>query len=353
MQTPEQTDRDIIFQRNVMTSFIRIAALVIVASYCLRIVSPFLSIVIWGVVLAVAVYPLHLRLAGMLGGRPRTSASLIAVVGLLVLLVPGWLVAESALDTARSVAAQIHDGSLDIPPPNPRVADWPVVGDRLYRVWSEGAADLDAALAEFRPQVKRAGEWLLHAAGGFAVGLLHFAASVIIAGICLLYARSGYALSLAINRRLTPRGTHLTDLSIATVRSVTNGVLGVAVIQAVFAGIGFAVMGVPAAGVLAIVVLVTAIIQIPAILVMLPPILWAFSSAEPLPAALFSVYVIVVALSDNLLKPMLLGRGVDLPVLVVAAVLSAAGALLERAEWRGAARHVPTRLRHAVEVVWR
>ena len=139
-----------------------------------------------------------------------------------------------------------------------------------------------------------------------------------IAGAALMYAKNGHSLSSSIAEKIVPgRGKDLTNMSIATIRSVTNGVLGVAIIQAVLLGIGFAVIGVPHAGLLAFVVLITAIIQIPALLIVLPVVVWVFSVTDPVPATIFAVYSLAAAASDNVLKPILLGRGVDLPALVV------------------------------------
>lgn len=316
------------FSHKMMTSFIQIATLVILVGYCLMIVGPFIGIVIWGIVLAIAIYPLHVKFSGLLGGRQKWSATIIVLVGLVVLLVPGWTVTKSSVSTARTVAGDIHDGTFDIEPPNPGVADWPLIGKKVYSVWSEGAENMDAVLEQYEPQVRKGGEWLLHAASSMLTGLLHFTASIIIAGVFLMYAKSGYDLSATVFRRISPsRGEHLTDLSIATVRSVTNGVLGVAAIQAGLAGIGFWVMGIPTTGILTVVVLATAIVQIPAILIMAPLCVWVFSFADTVPATIFTVYSIGVGLSDNVLKPLLLGRGVDLPMLVV--LLGAIGGVIK------------------------
>jgi predicted PurR-regulated permease PerM len=106
-------------------------------------------------------------------------------------------------------------------------------------------------------------------------------------------------------------------LSIATIRSVTNGVIGVGVIQGALAGIGLFAMGIPHAGLLAAIVLITSIIQVPALIIIVPIVIWVFSFAAPVPATIFAVYMLFVALSDNVLKPILLGRGVDLPAIIV------------------------------------
>jgi predicted PurR-regulated permease PerM len=205
-----------------------------------------------------------------------------------------------------------------IDPPNEKVRGWPVIGEKTYEVWSEASENLQATVMKYEPQVRAAGEWFLKAALGVGVGVLHFVASFIIAGILLMFGREGHNTMAAIAGRIVPgRGEELTNLMISTIRSVTNGVLGVAVIQAALAGIGFAFIGLPAAGVFTLVILVAAIIQVPALLIMLPLIGWVFSFASTGAAIVFAIYSIIVALSDNVLKPMLLGRGVDLPVLVV------------------------------------
>jgi len=301
-----------------MTSFIQIAALVILVTFSLQIIGPFSSIVIWGIVLSVAVYPLHLKLSTALGGSAKGSAVMITVLGLAILIGPAWIVAASVVDSVAGFVSEIRAGTARVPTPSPEVAEWPLVGEKVYALWSEAAADLAQTAAEFEPQITVLAERMMRAVAGLALGVLQFAISIIIAGVCLLFAAEGYQLTSSITRRISAeRGQIWADLSISTIRSVTNGVLGVAAIQAVLAGIGFFVIGVPHPGLFAALILVTAIIQLPAILFMLPIAAWSFSFAEPFSASVFTVYCIIVALSDNFLKPMLLGRGVDLPALIV------------------------------------
>ncbi len=315
------------FSRNMMTSFIQIATLVILVYACLVILRPFVAIIVWGIILAVAVFPLHGSLTAALGGRAKWSATLITLVGLAIVIVPGWLIIDSSVATAHSLQANIADGGLDIPPPNEKVKGWPVIGEKAWTVWSSASGNLEATLAKFQPQVKALGEKAFHMAGGLVSGMLHFVASVIIAGFLLMYARQGFDTTAAICERISPdRGTHMAGLMVSTVRSVTNGVLGVAVIQAALAGIGFVLIGLPAPGVFTILILIVAIVQIPAVIIMLPLIIWVFSFASAGAATVFAVYAILVALSDNVLKPLLLGRGVDLPVLIV--LLGAIGGMI-------------------------
>lgn len=106
-------------------------------------------------------------------------------------------------------------------------------------------------------------------------------------------------------------------MSIATIRSVSKGVVGVAIIQALLAGIGLVVMSVPAAGIWAALVLVLAVVQLPPLLVLGPVAVWVFSVSDPVPATLFAIWAVFVSLCDSILKPIFLGRGMDIPVLVI------------------------------------
>ena len=307
-----------LFRKNMMASFIQIAALVVLVGYCVIIVGPFAGLVIWGVVMAVAIFPLHQKLSSLLGGRQKVAATLIVLAGIVLVLYPGWLMVKSMVVSMTGFAADVRAGTIVVPPPNESVADWPLIGERLYTTWVSAAQNIEKTLVEFQPQLRQLAETMVRRVGATMLGMLQFAASVIIAGVSLMYARSGYGLSNAIAERLMPgHGQRLTDLSVATIRSVTNGVLGVAFIQAVLLGVGFAVMGVPHAGLLAAIVLIVAIVQIPALLVVAPVVVWVFSIAAPVPATIFAVYSLLAAASDNVLKPILLGRGVDLPALVV------------------------------------
>lgn len=328
MQDSVRPENDVNLQRNLMTSFIQIAAIVILVSYCLDVVGPFASLVIWGLVLAVAIHPLQIKLTAALGGKKKLAATIVILVGVAIVIVPGWLMINSIISSITTFAQEVRAGSLQIPPPDDSVATWPLIGERVYETWSAASTNLEQTLNSFEPSPREVSLWLVGKIGALLAGLLAFAASIIIAGVSSLYSDSGYKASCAFASRISPsRGQYLVDTSIATIRSVTNGVLGVAVIQAVLAGIGLAVMGVPHAGVITGIVLITSIVQVPALLIIVPVVFWVFSFAAPVPATIFAVYMLFVALSDNFLKPILLGRGVDLPAVIV--LIGAIGGMVQ------------------------
>lgn len=315
------------FVKNALAAAIQIGLIFMLAAWCFDIIKPFIGIVAWAAIIAIALHPLHGKLSRTLGGRARTSSVIIVLIGLSILLVPAVTLTGSSIETAQNLAQSLEAGTLEVPPPDESVAEWPIVGKQIFGVWSELANSLEDTLHNHAEQVKAFSTWLLKAVAGTAMGVLGFVASIIIAGVFLLTADKSYGAFRGIGHRLAgERGAGFTDLTVATVRSVAKGVLGVALIQTFLAAIGLLVMDVPGAGIWTAIILVIAIMQLPPILVLGPIAIWVFSTSATVPATIFLVYSIFVSFSDGLLKPMLLGRGVAVPMLVI--LLGAIGGMI-------------------------
>ena len=158
----------------------------------------------------------------------------------------------------------------------------------------------------------------MSAAAGAGVGILKFVVSIIIAGVLLANAEGAHQAALAFFTRLAgERGPKFVGLAGATVRSVAQGILGVAIIQSLLAGLGCLVVGVPGAGLWALLVLILAVVQLPTILVLGPVIVYVFSTSSTITAVLFAIWSVLVGISDAFLKPLFMGRGVDVPMLVI------------------------------------
>ena len=226
---------------------------------------------------------------------------------------------ETIVDGARQTAEVFRTGQVVIPPPPESVSGWPLIGEKLAAFWALASSNLTEALEQLQPQIRAISKWLLGAAAGAGLGLLKFVASIIIAGILLPGAEKSARVSERFFRRLAGEGgAHFGSLTTSTVRSVARGILGVAIIQATLAGIGLVTVGVPAAGLLTVVILVLCIIQLGPGLILIPTAIWLFAAGDSqLTAILFTIYIIPVILVDNFLKPILLGRGVDVPMLVM------------------------------------
>ena len=313
--------------RRVIDMAVRLGIIGAVGIACAIILVPFLVPVVWAGILAVTVRPVQLRLATALGGRHRTAAAIVAVSALAVLMIPTALLTISAAKSGLALATDIQNDTLVVPAPPEGLKDFPLVGQRLHDGWTLADESVADALIQFRDELAGIAAWLLGAAGKLIAQVLVFCASIAIAGVFLAFAKPRHEFVRTLGRRVSPsNGEGLVELATETIRSVAKGVLGVAAIQALLAGVGMLVAGVPAAGLWALAVLFVAIIQIPPVLVLLPVIIWNFTASSTLAASALAVWLVVVGSSDTVLKPMLLGRGLEVPMPVI--LLGAIGGVL-------------------------
>jgi predicted PurR-regulated permease PerM len=327
MNNSDSAAADRNFQKNAMASFVQIAAVVVLALWSFEIIAPFVSIVLWGAIIAVALYPLHKKLSGTLGGREKLSSTVFVLLGLAILLVPSYMLTDSSIATFKTVGAQLESGEVSISPPDASVAEWPLVGEKVHAIWSAAAVNLEETINKFSEQLKDLAKTVVKLAGSMAVGVLQFVLSIIIAGVFLVGAEGSYRMSQTFALSLAgDRGKGLTDLAVETIRSVAKGVLGVAIIQALLSAIGLVVMGIPAAGVWTFIILLLAIMQLPPVIILGPIAVWVFSTADTVPATIFAIYAIIVSGSDSFLKPLFLGRGMETPMLVI--LLGAIGGMI-------------------------
>jgi len=305
--------------RSAIEVSIRLGAIALLVGWCLMIIAPFLGIVVWAIIISIGAEGPYEKLCSLLGNRRALASTLAVGLALMLLIVPAVMLSETLITGAQDFAHDISDGTFHVPPPDPKVADWPIVGERIHEAWTLASENLRAALTKFGPQLQAVSRWLLGAAGSVGAGLLQLIASLLIAGVMLAKTegRRKAVLRFAIRMAGEERGPELADLTNATVRSVVQGILGVALIQSVLAGLGFAIADIPGAGLWALLVLVAAVVQLPVFLVLLPPVIWAFSALSGGAATMLAVWCLFVALVDNVLKPLLFGRGVEVPMLVI------------------------------------
>ncbi|MDN5848575.1 MAG: AI-2E family transporter [Nitrococcus sp.] len=300
---------------------IRVGLIALLVVMCVRIIAPFVNLVVWALILAIVLHPLHNRLARSLGGRQGLAAAALVVLGLLLLGVPTAMLGSSFAGHLHDAYIAVKNHTLMIPPPNPHVAEWPIVGERLFDTWSSMAANLPAYLEENRALIRNLTQQVLSAAANTAGAVMLFLGSMVVAGIMMAYAESGdRAMQRLFNRLTDPvRGPRLKKLATATVRSVAGGVIGVAFVQAILLGLGFMLAGIPAAGVLALIVMFIGILQLPVVLVSLPSVvyLWWSGDGSMTSNIIYTVYLLLAGMADNVLKPLMLGRGVNAPMLVI------------------------------------
>jgi predicted PurR-regulated permease PerM len=297
----------------------------IIVAWCLQILAPFVSFIVWGAVIAIAMHKPFLKLSSAVGSR--LGITLFTVVGLAVILVPSFLFAESLIGSSARLAEEIGNGTLNVPPPNETVRAWPLIGEKLFQAWSAAASDLGDFLQRHSDQVLTVGGTLLGKLAGTGLSILQFVLSLVISAVFLSHAESAAAAALRFSNRLVGTGGQdMLNLAVSTIRSVAVGVLGIAFIQAVLAGAGLLAVGVPAAGLWALFVLILAIAQLPPILILGPICFYVFANESTVVSVVFLVWSLIVSFSDAVLKPLFLGRGVEAPMLVI--LLGAIGGMI-------------------------
>jgi predicted PurR-regulated permease PerM len=296
---------------------IHVGLLVLLAAACFFILRPFLPLIAWGIIIAIAAYPGYRKLQNLMGGRSGLAAVVCALFFIAILIVPVVLLTGSLVDGIQSLSARLKDGVQIVPPPPPRVATWPIIGVPLNNTWELASKNLSAALQTFAPQIRAAIPGLLMASAGVGLAVLQWILSILVAAVLLARATTGAKIAHSFaNRLFGDKGSEFEELAGATIRSVTNGIIGVALIQTFLASLGFLVAGMPAAGLWSVIFLFAAVLQLGGP-VLIPAIIYMFATASTTKAVIFLVWCIFVGAIDNVLKPLLLGRGVAVPTAVV------------------------------------
>jgi len=323
MSLHDRTDTDSgqLDKAGLLDVLIRAGLILALAMLCYQVFAPFLTLMVWALILAVALYPLHQYLAAKIGGKQGLAATIVVLLGVTLIVVPTAVLMSSLGDSVHQLINDVQENTLEIPAPPDAVATWPVIGEKLHAIWSAAATDLPALIQRLQPKIGNLAKSALGFVAGIGAGLLQFLAAFIVAGIIMAFGKAGSRASLAIFERFAgaARGAEFTKLSTATIRAVAQGVIGVAFIQAILVGLFMLLAGIPFAGVLALIVLVLGIAQVPALIVTLPAIgyIWWSGDYGTFEAIIYTVLLFVSGMADNVLKPLMLGRGVDAPMPII------------------------------------
>lgn len=305
------------FNNSVYDVTIRLLIILFIVVWCLLILYPFTNILLWSLILAMAMFPFHKKLSDKLGGKPKLASFLIVFVGLCLVFIPSWLVIDSFVAEFKDLKADIDTNGISIPPPTTKVKEWPLIGEKAYEFWSDASVNLEQTLGNYKEQLIDVGKRLASGVLGTVGAVIQIMLSFIIAAIILVYGGAGESLRKFFRKLAGDRGDELADLTMSTVSSVLKGVIGVALIVTVLHGILFVLAGVPYSGVWILLVFVLGILQLPIVLVSLPVILYLFAVKSATAAVIWTVLLVVAGLSDNVLKPLLLGKGASVPMLVI------------------------------------
>lgn len=301
-------------------TFIKVVVLAVLIIASFSIAQPFILLIIWSIIVAVALYPFYQKVINLFKGKKKGLVTTLFIGVLIALIIlPSINMTSSVIDSSSEMIANFKSGELKVDPPNDTVKDWPIIGNKLHAIWTQASTNLQAFIKDYPEQVKSSVGWFFSSFTGMMTTILLSLVALIIAGVFMSSADSGYKQGVLLTNKLTNgNGKEIMTMCTNTIRSVVKGILLVAVIQAILAYAGFAIVGLSsAAGILAFAVLLCAIIQVPVTLVMIPIIIYVFSFADTTPAIIFAIYGIIVSLLDNVLKPMLLAKGLQTPMIVI------------------------------------
>ncbi len=284
------------------------------------ILKPFLPSLIWAVMIVVATWPLMLKAQRYLGGRRALAVIAMTLALLLVFIVPILLAVVTIAENADRITSWLKTlASMQLPPPPDWVASLPLVGERIAALWQqvavEGYSELSARLA---PYVKDVGRWIVGHAGSAGAVFIQLLLTLIISAI--LYSAGEYAAGRALRfgRRLAgASGEESVILAGQAIRGVALGVVVTALVQSVLGGIGVAIAGVPFAAVLTALMFMLAIAQIGPVPVLALSVGWLYWQGHTSWAVALLVWTVVVGSLDNVLRPLLIRRGADLPLLLI------------------------------------
>ena len=296
---------------------IRLFIVLLIIAWCLMIMYPFVSIVLWSLILAIAMYPLHTRMSKMLGGRPKLASFIMVILILAIFILPAGMLINSLFREVKDLKVSYDNGTLSIPPPAEKVKEWPVIGQSLYDIWSNAYIDLEQTIVKHKDQLIGIGRTVAKGILSTAGSVIQIMVSLIIAGILLIIGGAGEAIRKFFRKMAGSRGDEFADMTVKTVGNVVKGILGVALILALLHGILFMLAGVPYAGIWTLLVFVLAVLQIPLFIVTLPVIIYLFAMKAVVPAILWTIALLLIGLSDNVLRPILLGKGAPVPMLVI------------------------------------
>ncbi len=297
---------------------IKLGVMYLLFSWCLDILKPFVLMFIWAVVITIAVYPAYSFLVKLFKGKKVIATIVLTAIMLSILLIPTVLITESLFQGINFIREKNNETQQLIPPPSASTKNWPAIAQPLVNMWQMASENLQGLVLKYQDQIKVVLQWLLAALSGIGKGVLQFLAAIIIAGVLLVYTDALSATSIKLFRKLAGNnGENFALITVATVRNVVKGILGVAIIQASMAGIGFFIAGVPFAGLWTIASLILAIIQVGVGPIAIPITIYMFSVSDTVTATILAIWIGFTLISDNILKPILLGRGAPAPMLVI------------------------------------
>lgn len=297
-----------------------IVAIVGLIAGSMWIMSPLFTSIVWATMIVVACWPLMLRVQSWARGRRGPAVAVMTLLMLAVFIVPLMLAINTIVDNADTL---VHWGRMaahfELPPPPAWVASLPLVGERVAEIWAGlRAAGADELVKRAAPYAGRGAQWVAGQAGGIGMLLVHFLVTVVIATVMFAQGEEGARRVLALARRISEdHGEDSLRLAAAAIRGVALGVVVTALLQTIATALGLYIAGVPFAGLLTAVTLILCIAQIGAGVVLIPAVIWLFWMGDTGFGVFLAIWSVLVLTMDNFIRPFLIRKGADLPLLLI------------------------------------
>jgi len=318
MEKNETIENNQSLQNKVVFYAIQLVALAIILVKCYHIIEPFLNILLWGLILAIALQPIHIKITKKLKGKKTIAAILLTITLLLLIILPSVWILYASFEEVKEIKNAIHTDQLEVPHPNESVKEWPIVGEKIYTAWAEVSTNKSSFVLKHQEQLKTVALKIITLLSSVGKGILIFIGAIILSGVILIYSESIIKFTNAFFIKIAgENGKEINSTISTTIQNVTKGILGVAFIQSSLVGIGLIIAGVPLAGLWAVLCLLLAIVQIGIFPVALGVIIYIWGSADTTTAVLLTIWIVFLSVIDNVLKPILMGKGAPAPMLVV------------------------------------
>lgn len=303
--------------KKLFETILRLTFAFLLLAFCFKLLLPFLMPILWGIILAIILYPFFNFLQRKLKGRRTLASVLITVVIVGLLIVPVIYILNAATSNILELKESFNAGTLQVAAPAEKMKDWPVIGKPLYDFLYSLSTDMQMAIVKYNSQITHASKRIMESIITSGVAFLQFILSVIIAGVLLVSPGTKKSAMKFLGKIAGENGDEIAALTVSTVFQVVKGILGVAVIQTLIQAFGLFMADIPFAGILTVLCLILSIFQIGPILVNIGVIIYLFTLEDTSGAIFWTIFFILSGLSDNILKPILLGKGASVPMLVI------------------------------------
>lgn len=303
--------------KQIFETILQLGLVFLILGFCFQLLLPFMMPILWAIILAITFYPIFNFLQRKLKGRKSLASFLITITLLGLIIIPAVIFFNSVTVTILELKAGVADGSIKVATPSQTIKEWPLIGEKAYDFLYSLSIDLKKGLLEYKTEIVEVSKKVIGTAVSSVGTVFMVILSIIIAGVFMVSTSAQNLAANFIKRIAGDSGDEFLNISVSTVHQVVKGILGVAIIQTLIQAVGLFGANIPFAGVLTLVCLMLSIIQIGPIIINIGVIAYLFSQDDTSSAVIWTIFFIFSGLSDNILKPLLLGKGAMVPMLVI------------------------------------